>query len=138
MADMKPNTTAPAQARSEFALPGGHFPIGDQKHAVLAQQMAPKSYNAGNITKAEEETVISKAKAAAGDGKARRAALRAKTPVALHHTTPDPGEPHRAISGRLMPTTGGMPAPMAQPPMQQPQMTNPMDALMQGGSMQMK
>lgn len=61
---MKPNTTAPAKARSKTAGPSGSFPVGDKKHAILAQQLAPRSYNAGHISKSEEESIIRKAKAA--------------------------------------------------------------------------
>jgi hypothetical protein len=59
---MMPNKTAGKKANSSTAGPNGSFPIGDLKHARLAEQMAPKSYNAGNISKGQEISIEKKAK----------------------------------------------------------------------------
>lgn len=67
---MKPNTTAPAKARSKTAGPNKSFPVGDKTHERLAEQMAPRSYNAGHISKGQEQTIIRKAKAALGEASA--------------------------------------------------------------------
>ncbi len=48
-------------AASQFALSGERFPINDVKHARLALSGAVHSYNAGNISKGEEQTVERKA-----------------------------------------------------------------------------
>jgi hypothetical protein len=39
------------------AGPNGSFPVGDAKHARLAIGGATRSYNAGNISKPEEEHI---------------------------------------------------------------------------------
>jgi hypothetical protein len=64
MAKIKPNTTAPAKARSVTAGPNSSFPIGDAKHARLAIGGATRSERAGNITPAQEAAIKAKAKAA--------------------------------------------------------------------------
>lgn len=55
-----------ALPRSEFALPGGRFPIHNASHAEAALSGASRAYNAGNISAAEKATVIRKAKAKLG------------------------------------------------------------------------
>jgi hypothetical protein len=40
----------------------GSFPMPDKVHQRKAIQLAPRSYNAGNISKSTEEHIISKAK----------------------------------------------------------------------------
>lgn len=42
---------------SKFALPGGHFPVENKKHARAALSGATRSLNVGNITPAEAATV---------------------------------------------------------------------------------
>ncbi len=59
---LKPNTTAPAQARTSFAGPGETFPDGDENHARLAIPAASRSEHAGNITPAEEATIQANAR----------------------------------------------------------------------------
>ncbi len=51
----------------QFAGPDRSFPVNDAKHARLAIQMAPRSYNAGNISKGTEQRVVAKARAALHD-----------------------------------------------------------------------
>ncbi|WP_333676766.1 hypothetical protein [Dyella sp.] len=48
---------------SEFALPGDRFPLNDQSHDRAAISGASRAYHAGNISKAQEETVDRKARA---------------------------------------------------------------------------
>ena len=59
--------------RSDFGLPAkkgksknkagrGAFPMPDRSHALAAERLAPRSYNAGNISKSQEQTVIRKAR----------------------------------------------------------------------------
>lgn len=48
----------------QFAGPGRSFPVNDENHARLAIPMAKRSYNAGNISKSTEKSVIKKARAA--------------------------------------------------------------------------
>lgn len=45
-----------------YAMKGGHFPIGDKKHARLAIGGATHSYNSGNISKSTEESIKAKAR----------------------------------------------------------------------------
>jgi hypothetical protein len=47
---------------SDFALPGGKFPIPDKSHAVAAERLVGRSLKAGNITPAQAQTVKAKAK----------------------------------------------------------------------------
>lgn len=54
---------------SQFALSKGRFPIPDRGHAVAAERLAPRSEKAGNITHAQEQKVIAKAKRKLGKGK---------------------------------------------------------------------
>jgi len=63
---MVANTTASPQARSVTAGPNGSFPVGTAKNARLAVSGAARSYNAGNISKATEKTIQSKARAQLG------------------------------------------------------------------------
>jgi hypothetical protein len=48
---------------SEFALPGGRFPIEDKAHARDAKARASRSYNAGRLSAAEKAKVDRKADA---------------------------------------------------------------------------
>lgn len=47
---------------SQFAGPGRSFPINDAAHARAAIRMAPRSYNAGNISKSTEKRIVARAK----------------------------------------------------------------------------
>lgn len=51
-----------ALSSSSFAGPGRSFPIENRSHAEAAIRDAPKSYNAGHISKAVEEHIIGAAK----------------------------------------------------------------------------
>lgn len=44
------------------AGPNGSFPVGDPKHARLAIGGATRSYNAGNISKGEENHIKAEAR----------------------------------------------------------------------------
>lgn len=60
----KPKTKlAKSKVRGPKAGPNGSFPIGDPKHARLAISGATRSYNAGNISKSEENSIKAKARA---------------------------------------------------------------------------
>ena len=52
---------------SKFALPGGHFPVEDKKHARLALSGASRSLAVGNITPEQAATVKHKAKCVLGE-----------------------------------------------------------------------
>lgn len=66
---MRPNTTAPAKARSKTAGPNGSFPIGDAKHARLAIGGATRSERAGNISPSTAAKIKSEARAELKKGK---------------------------------------------------------------------
>lgn len=55
-----------AMPASEFALPGGRFPVNDRNHAEAALSGASRALNAGNITPAQKATVDAKADAKLG------------------------------------------------------------------------
>lgn len=55
-----------AMSQNEYALPGKRFPINDPTHQEKAIQLAPRSLHAGNISKAQEKTIIRKADAKLG------------------------------------------------------------------------
>ncbi|MDE2105361.1 MAG: hypothetical protein KGL39_49500 [Patescibacteria group bacterium] len=46
----------------QFAGPGRTFPVNDKPHDRAAIRMAPKSYNAGNISKSTEQHIVTKAR----------------------------------------------------------------------------
>jgi len=48
---------------SDFALPGGRFPIEDKAHARDAKARASQSYNAGRLSAGEKAKVDRKADA---------------------------------------------------------------------------
>jgi hypothetical protein len=48
---------------SQFAGPGRSFPINDRSHARAAISGATRSYRAGNISKATEKRIQSRARA---------------------------------------------------------------------------
>ena len=54
----------PSKVRGRKAGPNGSFPIGDKKHARLAIGGATRSFNAGHISKATENSIKAKARAA--------------------------------------------------------------------------
>jgi hypothetical protein len=56
----------------EFALKGKHFPLNDKKHDRVAISGATRSYNAGNISKAEEDHVKADARKKLGKKTARK------------------------------------------------------------------
>lgn len=49
-------------SKSKFAGPGKSFPVNDKTHQRLAISGATRSYNAGNISKSEENRIKSKAR----------------------------------------------------------------------------
>ena len=54
-------------SRGDFAGPGPtDFPIGDETHAKLAIGGATRSYNAGNITAEQKNSIQAKARARLG------------------------------------------------------------------------
>lgn len=46
----------------QFAGPGRSFPVNDASHDRAAVRDAPKSYNAGNISKRTETAIVKKAR----------------------------------------------------------------------------
>ena len=52
-----------ALPRSDFALPGGRYPIPDRAHAANAKARASQQYNAGNLSAAEKAKIDRKANA---------------------------------------------------------------------------
>lgn len=46
---------------SKFALPGGRYPIEDRNHAINAKARAAQQLKAGNLSRAEFNTVNAKA-----------------------------------------------------------------------------
>ena len=55
-----------AMPASEFALPGGRFPIPDRSHAANAKARATQGYNAGTLSASQKATVDRKADAKLG------------------------------------------------------------------------
>lgn len=49
--------------KSDFALPGGRYPVEDKAHARDAKARASQGYNAGRLTSAEKAKVDQKADA---------------------------------------------------------------------------
>lgn len=47
--------------KSDFALPGGRYPVEDKAHARDAKARASQSYNAGRLTSAEKAKIDHKA-----------------------------------------------------------------------------
>ena len=76
---MGPNKGAGKKANSVTLGPGGSFPAGDKKHAKLAVEMAPKSYNAGNISKGTEQKIMREGRAL--EGKQSKPASTPKPPM---------------------------------------------------------
>lgn len=58
----------PSSVPGPKAGPNGSFPIGDPTHARLAIGGATRSYNAGNIPKAMENSIKAKARSALAKG----------------------------------------------------------------------
>jgi hypothetical protein len=56
---------------SKFAGPGRSFPVNDAEHARKALQLAPRSEHAGNISKATEEKIESRARRVLGSGETK-------------------------------------------------------------------
>lgn len=52
--------------KSDFALPGGRYPVEDKAHARDAKARASQAYNAGRLTSAEKAKVDHKADAVLG------------------------------------------------------------------------
>lgn len=48
--------------KGQFAGPGKSFPVNDKTHQRMAISGATRSYNAGNISKSEEQRIKSKAR----------------------------------------------------------------------------
>lgn len=49
--------------KGQFALSGRRFPINDAKHARLAISGASRAYHAGNISRAQRDSIDRKARA---------------------------------------------------------------------------
>ena len=47
--------------QSDFALPGGRYPVEDKAHARDAKARAAQSYNAGKLSASEKATVDKRA-----------------------------------------------------------------------------
>lgn len=47
--------------KSEFALPGGRYPVNDRGHAIAAKGRATQQLKRGNLTIAEAQKIRSKA-----------------------------------------------------------------------------
>jgi len=56
---------------SDFALSGHRFPINDETHARLAISGASRAEHAGNITEAQRQRIVAKARKRLGALKAR-------------------------------------------------------------------
>jgi hypothetical protein len=56
-----------AMPKSQFALPGGRFPVNDASHARAALSGASRAESVGNITPGQKATIDAKAKAKLGD-----------------------------------------------------------------------
>ena len=52
--------------KSDFALPGGRYPVEDKKHARDAKARASQGYNAGHLNAAEKTKIDRKADAVLG------------------------------------------------------------------------
>ncbi len=50
-----------AMPQSEFALPGGRYPINDKAHAANAKARATQQLKRGNLTIAEAQKIRAKA-----------------------------------------------------------------------------
>lgn len=74
--------------KKKFGLPNrkkekaGSFPMPDKKHARLAISMAQKSYKAGNISKAQRDRVVAKARRILGTSKKKAAKKKRKQSMA--------------------------------------------------------
>ena len=55
-----PKKTFAVKKMKNTGKPG--FPMPDDSHARAAERLAPRSYNAGNISKSTEEKIVSKAR----------------------------------------------------------------------------
>ena len=49
-------------SKSQFAGPGKSFPVNDKVHQRMAISGATRSYNAGNLSKGEENKIKGKAR----------------------------------------------------------------------------
>jgi hypothetical protein len=49
--------------KSDFALPGGHYPVEDKAHARNAKARAAQAYNSGHLSAEQKATVDRKADA---------------------------------------------------------------------------
>lgn len=52
-----------AMPASQFALPGGRYPVPDASHAANAKARAAQQYNSGNLSAGQKATVDRKADA---------------------------------------------------------------------------
>lgn len=52
-----------ALPNNQYAGPNRSYPVNDKVHAQKAIQLAPRGVKAGNISKATEQKIVSKAKA---------------------------------------------------------------------------
>lgn len=51
-----------SMTKGQFAGPGKSFPVNDKTHQRMAISGATRSYNAGNISKSEEQRIKAKAR----------------------------------------------------------------------------
>lgn len=73
-----------AMPKSEFALPGGRFPIPDANHARLALSGSSRAENVGNITPGQKATIDAKANAKLGNADTRGHSLAMASATHLH------------------------------------------------------
>lgn len=61
-----------ALPKSEFALPGGRYPVNDRAHAGNAKARATQQYEKGNLSAGERSRIDSKANQVLGKGESMK------------------------------------------------------------------
>lgn len=85
---------------SQFALPGGRFPIPDSSHAIDAKARATQGVNAGTLSPAERVIVDRKANAKLGQQHPRVHALSMASADHLHRQGYIGQQQHQSIRGQ--------------------------------------
>ncbi len=88
----------PSKVPGKKAGPNGSFPIGDKKHARLAIGGATRSFNAGNISKGEEESIKSKARAKLGERRSTMAQSESSDPAPRKTYTKKNDTPNHTVA----------------------------------------
>lgn len=105
-----------AMPKSQFALPGGRFPINDPNHARAALSGASRAESVGNITPSQKATIDAKAKAKLGGVHPREHSLAMASASHLHKAGYISGakkaEIHAAASQKLAQAKQVQPAPI--------------------------